>query len=215
MEALTCQSKNMDRRYFIFSVVLAVSITLKPIPITALPKDEPPSASKSSNSPSQDKTQSKGRTKNQNDPQTPTQIIVTTPDISATDKATSDTYQQREVAAQETMAALTRALTYVAIVQAFITGFALLAAIKALRANVDETTRWVDREEVTVQVVWEVTEEPEELPESITATSTPVPALARMPMPSSAATRRTPLGSVCAVSDVYGSAVSGCRVCRG
>src|SRR5258706_12507376 len=39
----------MDRRSLIFSVVLANSITLKPIPITALPNEEQPNAKSKSN----------------------------------------------------------------------------------------------------------------------------------------------------------------------
>jgi hypothetical protein len=121
---------NMDRRLFIFSVVLAVSITLKPIPI-ALQGGGQSSDSKSDK---KDKGKTNPRKKDKANPQIPIQITVTAPEISPDDKARSDAQREREVLAQEAIVSLTSALKTIAIVQAVITAVALLASIRAANA---------------------------------------------------------------------------------
>jgi hypothetical protein len=120
----------MDK-FSIFSLVLAVSITLKPVPITALQGTGQSSVLQSGK---QQKAKPNSGKNNKTNSPTPIQITVTTPEISPADKAKADEQREREIVAQEAIVSLTRALKNLAFVQAFITAFALIATFIAANA---------------------------------------------------------------------------------
>src|SRR5687768_17143030 len=64
----------------------------------------------------------------------PISVTVTAPEPRAEDKKREDEYRAREVAAQEDVRDFTRALTWLAVIQAGVTGFALLYTIRAANA---------------------------------------------------------------------------------